>query len=44
MPPRSEKRSSSPTSLRDVDEDLERGRIYLPADELAAHTMSTVMC
>ena len=23
--------------LRDVDEDLERGRIYLPADELAAH-------
>lgn len=23
--------------LRDVDEDLQRGRIYLPADELAAH-------
>jgi 15-cis-phytoene synthase len=23
--------------LRDVDEDLERGRVYLPADELAAH-------
>ncbi len=23
--------------LRDVDEDLRRGRIYLPADELAAH-------
>jgi 15-cis-phytoene synthase len=23
--------------LRDIDEDLERGRIYLPADELAAH-------
>lgn len=23
--------------LRDVDEDLDRGRIYLPADELAAH-------
>jgi 15-cis-phytoene synthase len=23
--------------LRDVDEDLSRGRIYLPADELAAH-------
>jgi 15-cis-phytoene synthase len=23
--------------LRDVDEDLERGRIYLPADELAVH-------
>ena len=23
--------------LRDVDEDLERGRIYLPADELKAH-------
>ena len=23
--------------LRDADEDLERGRIYLPADELAAH-------
>lgn len=23
--------------LRDVDEDLDRGRVYLPADELAAH-------
>jgi 15-cis-phytoene synthase len=23
--------------LRDVDEDLQRGRVYLPADELAAH-------
>ncbi len=23
--------------LRDIDEDLQRGRIYLPADELAAH-------
>lgn len=23
--------------LRDIDEDLERGRVYLPADELAAH-------
>ncbi|WP_197380729.1 phytoene/squalene synthase family protein [Mycolicibacterium mengxianglii] len=23
--------------IRDIDEDLERGRIYLPADELAAH-------
>jgi phytoene synthase len=23
--------------LRDVDEDLERGRVYLPADELAVH-------
>jgi 15-cis-phytoene synthase len=23
--------------LRDIDEDLERGRIYLPADELAVH-------
>lgn len=23
--------------IRDVDEDLERGRVYLPADELAAH-------
>jgi phytoene synthase len=23
--------------LRDVDEDLQRGRIYLPADELAVH-------
>ena len=23
--------------LRDVDEDLRRGRVYLPADELAAH-------
>lgn len=23
--------------IRDVDEDLQRGRIYLPADELAAH-------
>ncbi len=23
--------------LRDVDEDLERGRVYLPADELAGH-------
>jgi 15-cis-phytoene synthase len=23
--------------LRDIDEDLDRGRIYLPADELAAH-------
>jgi phytoene synthase len=23
--------------IRDVDEDLDRGRIYLPADELAAH-------
>src|SRR4029079_7418597 len=23
--------------LRDVDEDLQRGRIYLPADELAEH-------
>jgi 15-cis-phytoene synthase len=25
--------------LRDVDEDLARGRIYLPADELAAHSV-----
>jgi phytoene synthase len=25
--------------LRDVDEDLQRGRIYLPADELAAHNV-----
>ncbi|MGE2832328.1 phytoene/squalene synthase family protein [Mycobacterium sp. SMC-4] len=23
--------------LRDIDEDLDRGRVYLPADELAAH-------
>ncbi|WP_280495477.1 squalene/phytoene synthase family protein, partial [Nocardia farcinica] len=23
--------------LRDVAEDLDRGRVYLPADELAAH-------
>ena len=23
--------------IRDVDEDLSRGRVYLPADELAAH-------
>ncbi|MBX5485611.1 MAG: phytoene/squalene synthase family protein [Mycolicibacterium hassiacum] len=23
--------------LRDIDEDLQRGRVYLPADELAAH-------
>ena len=23
--------------MRDVDEDLRRGRVYLPADELAAH-------
>ncbi|MGV0851146.1 phytoene/squalene synthase family protein [Mycolicibacterium phlei] len=23
--------------LRDIDEDLERGRVYLPADELASH-------
>lgn len=25
--------------LRDVDEDLQRGRVYLPADELAAHNV-----
>jgi 15-cis-phytoene synthase len=25
--------------LRDVDEDLQRGRVYLPADELAAHSV-----
>src|SRR6476660_10536909 len=23
--------------IRDVDEDLQRGRVYLPADELASH-------
>jgi len=29
--------------LRDVDEDLQRGRVYLPADELAAHRVDRDM-
>jgi len=29
--------------LRDVDEDLQRGRVYLPADELAAHDVDRDM-
>jgi phytoene synthase len=29
--------------LRDVDEDLRRGRVYLPADELAAHRVDRDM-
>ena len=36
MLPRSGKAFQLTNFLRDVDEDLDRGRVYLPADELAA--------
>ena len=36
-PPRWERRSSSPTSCATSTRICERGRVYLPADELAAH-------